>query len=640
MTMSRRQLAFAAGLVPVLVWAAVGTPAFVAELSTPCPDGICATFERPSPEAVGFYAALGVHPLGYALVVTVLAWAQLLLAAAVALLLPRSRSGGLLVAVTAVLLPVVSATGFGAALATRSTVGQVLDVAAGVVVGVLTPLLFGLFPDGRWHPRWFRWAWVAPAAVSTVSLAVPGLGDSDAVAFAELASWLLLVGVQAHRYRRADWTARQQTKLVLLAVVLVITNLLLGTLADLAGVVGAYQPVAVLLSYAAVGALNVGLLVALFRFRLYDADLALRRTAVYATALVALAAVYVGLVAAAAPALSAAAVGVLALAGGLVVIALRERLRRRLFGGHGLARAIAAVARDPAPRSDLAATIAQGLGLPYAAVYDRDGGLVCAYGERPGEVHRESVVDSDGAEVGSLQLGPPRGARRLDRHHRRVLAEVLPFVVLVLRARAEAQALKAARAAAAGAREDERRRLRRDLHDGVGPLLATQLLLLDTHRVTGRPELLVHLEEQARAAVGEVRRVAHDLRPAVLDAGGLPAALAAEAERVGVAGLPVELVVDLGDAVPGAAAEVALLRIAQEALNNAVKHADATAARVRVTADEHAFELVVEDDGRGRRGAPDGIGTASMRERAVELGGEVDIASRDPGTRVRVRVPR
>src|SRR6185437_8873784 len=177
-----------------------------------------------------------------------------------------------------------------------------------------------------------------------------------------------------HRYRRADWTGRQQTKLVLLAVVLVVANLVLGTLADLAGLVGAYQPVA-------------GLLVALFRFRLYDADLALRRTAVYASALVALAAVYVGLVAAAAPALSAAAVGVLALAGGVAVFALRERLRRRLFGGHGLARAIAAVARDPVPRADLAATIAQGLGLPYAAVYDRDGELVCEHGERPSEPH-------------------------------------------------------------------------------------------------------------------------------------------------------------------------------------------------------------------------------------------------------------
>jgi len=155
----------------------------------------------------------------------------------------------------------------------------------------------------------------------------------------------------------------------------------------------------------------------------------------------------VGLVAAAAPALGAAAVGVLALAGGVAVFALRERLRRRLFGGHGLARAIAAVARDSVtrPGADLATTIAHGLGLPYAAVFDRDGELVCEHGERPSEPHRESVVDGDGAEVGALVLGAPRGTRRLDRHHRRVLAEVLPFVVLVLRARTEAQALRAAR---------------------------------------------------------------------------------------------------------------------------------------------------------------------------------------------------
>jgi len=108
---------------------------------------------------------------------------------------------------------------------------------------------------------------VAPAAVSTMSLAGPGLGDSDVVAFAELASWLLLVGIQVHRYRHADWTARQQTKLVLLAVVLVVANLVLGTLADLAGLVGAYQPVAVLLTYVALGALNVGMLVARERAR-------------------------------------------------------------------------------------------------------------------------------------------------------------------------------------------------------------------------------------------------------------------------------------------------------------------------------------------------------------------------------------
>ena len=393
---------------------------------------------------------------------------------------------------------------------------------------MLTPLLFGLFPDGRWHPRWFRWAWVGPAAVSTVSLAVPGLGDSDAVAFAELASWLLLVGIQVHRYRRADWTGRQQTKLVLLAVVLVVANLVLGTLADLAGLVGAYQPVAVLLDYAVLGALNVGLLVALFRFRLYDVfDLALRRTAVYASALVALAAVYVGLVAAAAPALSAAAVGVLALAGGVAVFALRERLRRRLFGGHGLARAIAAVARDPAtrPGADLAATIAQG---PRPALR---GGVRPRRraGVRARRTARRRRIASPwwtatAPAVGSLVLGPPRGTRTA-----RPPPPARPRRGAAVRG---ARAPRAGGGAGAPGGADGRGGRAGGRAPQAAPRPARRrrpaarhpaARILDTHRVTGRPELLVHLEEQARAAVGEVRRVAHDLRPAVLDAGGLPA---------------------------------------------------------------------------------------------------------------------
>jgi signal transduction histidine kinase len=207
-----------------------------------------------------------------------------------------------------------------------------------------------------------------------------------------------------------------------------------------------------------------------------------------------------------------------------------------------------------------------------------------------------------------------------------VLSEVLPFVVLVLRARREADELRAARAAAAGAREDERRRLRRDLHDGVGPLLAGQLLTLDTMRLTGdRPELLAHLEFQARSAIGEVRRVAHDLRPAALDTGGLPAALTDEVERLGMAGLPVRLDVDLAGVVLPAAVEVAVLRIAQEALANVVKHAGASVTHVRLTVVGDDLDLTVADNGRGRhRLAPDGVGSTSMRDRAQELGGTLN----------------
>ncbi|HEY0693801.1 MAG TPA: histidine kinase, partial [Kribbella sp.] len=261
--------------------------------------------------------------------------------------------------------------------------------------------------------------------------------------------------------------------------------------------------------------------------------------------------------------------------------------------------------------------------------------------------HHETVVDGAGAELGTLLLEPSNG-RRPDRRDRRALREVLPFVVLVLRAQAEAEQLRSARAVAATAREDERRRLRRDLHDGVGPLLAGQLLALDSLRLTegehGPADLLEHLELQARSAISEVRRISRDLRPAALDTGeGLGQALVAEAERFRTAGLAVELRLELDSVAPPAAVEVAVLRIVQEALTNVVRHSGARLVTVVAVPHGTVLEVVVTDDGNGGGvGAPAGVGTASMRERAHELGGTLEIGPGPDGigTCVRGRIPQ
>jgi signal transduction histidine kinase len=592
--------------------------------------------------------------------VTALAWLELLLmlgVAVVLLLAPRLR--GLLVAVT-----VVQIAGTGMAPFTEA-LGQVDDVAFGAdvvraaAVAAAIPLFAGLFPDGTWHPRWFRRWWplfVVIESGTVIGFAVFGQAFADVILDPIPGTLVLLIylGAQIHRYRRvSDWAGRQQAKWVIGALALILLNGVLIVLAVAFDAITSYQLVAVVLTYVGFAVLGIGLALGLLRYRLYDVDLVLRRTFLYVAALAVLAAAYVGLVAAAsatiaataAPLAGAVLVAVLALGGGVVAYLLRERIRRRLLGGHGLATAIAALARDGARAttgSDLAETIASGLGLPYAAVVDPSGTTLWEHGVPGPDVQRESVVDGAGTQVGTLLLGAPRGSTRLDRYHRRVLGEVLPFVVLVLRARAEADELRAARAAAASAREDERRRLRRDLHDGVGPLLAGQLLTLDTIRVAGeRPALIAHLEAQARSAISEVRRVAHDLRPPTLDAGGLPGALAGEAERLDVAGLPVRLDVDLAGIELSAAHEVAALRIAQEALTNVVKHAAAGHVEVTLRADPTALHLTVSDDGRGRRHAPDGIGSTSMRERAVELGGTLTSGPRSDGTGTTVcaRIP-
>jgi signal transduction histidine kinase len=186
------------------------------------------------------------------------------------------------------------------------------------------------------------------------------------------------------------------------------------------------------------------------------------------------------------------------------------------------------------------------------------------------------------------------------------------------------------------AREEERRRLRRDLHDGLGPTLAAITVRAGaTARLAeDRPELAVEslltIAEDAQAAVGEVRRLVHELRPPALDELGLAGALRSQAEKFAPA---LDVTVDSrGDlsALP-AAVEVAAYRIACEALSNAARHAVAQLATVRLEAADD-LKLEICDDGRGI--PPDrqsGVGLTSMRERAAELGAQVAVRPRDGG---------
>ena len=195
-----------------------------------------------------------------------------------------------------------------------------------------------------------------------------------------------------------------------------------------------------------------------------------------------------------------------------------------------------------------------------------------------------------------------------------------------------------------GAREEERRRLRRDLHDGLGAQLAGLTMQAGVLRslVARDPaaaeQLAGELRAELRAAIGDIRRLVHDLRPPALDELGLAGALERLAESYG--GLRVAV-----EAAPlpalAAAVEVAVYRIVQEALANVVRHAAATRCTVRLETGPDDLLVTVTDDGRGFTPGPHGVGLASMRERAEEMGGECTVqAAPDGGTVVRARLPR
>jgi signal transduction histidine kinase len=195
--------------------------------------------------------------------------------------------------------------------------------------------------------------------------------------------------------------------------------------------------------------------------------------------------------------------------------------------------------------------------------------------------------------------------------------------------------------------EDERRRLRNELHDGLGPTLAAVASRIDTARITGRrsPEdadaILATAREEITGVIGEVRRLVHGLRPPALDDVGLAGAVRQQADRLRAPGLVVALETSGDLAALPAAVEVAAFRIVSEALTNVVRHARAERCVVRLAVRGEALVVEVEDDGTGiAPAAPAGVGLVSLRERARELGGACTVEpGGERGTRVRATLP-
>jgi two-component system sensor histidine kinase UhpB len=198
---------------------------------------------------------------------------------------------------------------------------------------------------------------------------------------------------------------------------------------------------------------------------------------------------------------------------------------------------------------------------------------------------------------------------------------------------------------ALSAQEDERRRVARELHDELGQVLTGVLLLMDE---AGRApsdrarEALDEGREAARASIEEVRRIVRDLRPEALDDLGLASAMSALASAFGrQTGIPLErrIPAELRDL--SHEQELVLYRVTQEALTNVARHAGASAAELLVDQTEDYVKVTVLDDGCGFEAPPpDDGGIRGMRERALLVGGSVDIDSTPGrGTRIVLTIP-
>lgn len=540
-------------------------------------------------------------------------------------------------------------------------------------------LLFYVFPDGRFVPRWTRWLAVVLVLGVASDILFPGSPlavDNFPVPLFILfmLSWLLTgVYAQIYRYRRVSGPVeRQQTKWVISGFTAAIAGLLgvilfgevlfpigPGTPAELFGST-------LITLFMLLIPLSLG--VAILRYRLFDIDVLINRALVYGALTAIVAGLYVLVVGGLGSLLQFRGNLLISLLGaGLVAVLfapLRERLQRgvnRLMYGERddpyavisrLGQRLEATLTPDAALPAIVEIIAGALKLPYVAIAlkQKDGfGTVAEYGTPPEEPFTVPLTYQM-ETVGRLELAPRSPDETFSASDIRLLDDLARQAGVVAHAVRLTADLQSSRERLVTTREEERRRLRRDLHDGVGPQLAALTLRLETarNRLVHDPEtrdLLADLSQRARNAVADIRRSVYALRPPALDELGLVPALRETAAQYGQGGLNVA--VEAPDELPPlpAAAEVAAYRIAQEAMTNVARHAGARNCAVRISLDGEAevMRLEVVDDGCGigeSGGASAGVGLSSMRERAEELGGAFAVETPPGGgTRVVAQLP-
>jgi two-component system, NarL family, sensor kinase len=569
----------------------------------------------------------------------------------------------------------------------------VSSVTTWLVVGLL-PFVFLLFPDGRLPSRrWRPVAWTAGlvGVAQVVLVAVqPGPIDPDfdflfvdnPVRFTgrpgELVEWLLASGVVvfafvailtlsavslAVRFRRARGQERQQLKWLAAVSIPVLGFFLADVFVPAvweSRLVDAVA-IAVLFSamYAAIG-------IAVLKHRLYDIDRLLSRTVVYGLLTAGGVGVYVGVVKGAEWLLrEGVGLGGSLLATAVIAVGFapaRDRLQRwvdrRLYGDrHDPVRAMARLGerlRDApggVPGGDVLAgvlqTVCETLRLPSASLRVEDGVEVATLGQ-PGTASETIPLEHEGQQVGALLVGVRSGEDALGVADRQVLEVLAAPVAVALHAVLLSQELQRSRERLVAAREEERRRLRRDLHDGLGPILTAVTLKADAARsaLDTAPDrtdaLLAELRGDANQAIGDLRRVIYDLRPAPLDELGLLGALSQQIDRFGRQGLSITLHAPPALPVLPAAVEVAAYRIVTEALTNIARHAHAHQVTITVAINGDLC-LAVQDDGTTSTANGDGwrpgTGLQSMNERVAEVGGTLEVGPTATGGRVQASLP-
>ncbi|TLS49325.1 sensor histidine kinase [Paenibacillus antri] len=291
--------------------------------------------------------------------------------------------------------------------------------------------------------------------------------------------------------------------------------------------------------------------------------------------------------------------------------------------------------------------LAQALRIPYASIeIEQDGRRIALASHGvAGETASELPLQIQGEKVGVLRLGVRSWRETLPPAKYYLLDDLIRHAGIAVQAVRLQGELQRSRERLVTAREEERRRLRRDLHDGLGVELASIAHKIDglLYKQQADDETagkLSDIQEHLRQTISSLRRLVYALRPPALDEFGFAFAVREIAYQF--ADHPLRVTVETMEELPAlpAAVEVAGYRIIQEAVANAIRHSRGSKCEITVRADSH-LHIAIKDDGHGFPSNPKaGVGQQSMRERAEEVGGRLSVTSvQGAGTTVAVTIP-
>jgi signal transduction histidine kinase len=539
--------------------------------------------------------------------------------------------------------------------------------------------LFTLFPDGQFMPSWTRWLILPSLSIVPVSYFLEA--SSFAVIF-EPIFWVgagiaigtlaLTMYAQIYRFRNvSDHTERQQTKWVIYGIGMWFLVMAIGSvpyaqvqLLPPGSSIPWWQLLNELVYIISFSFLPISLTIAVLRYRLFDIDLIINRTLVYGALTIATMGIYifiVGYLGSLFQAINQTAFAFLAT--GLVAVIfqpLRERLQgvvnRLMYGERddplavlsSLSKRLEADSEPEAILPSIVETVGHTLKLPYVAIEVFNGKtsqIVAAYGEFQDTSERLPLIHQ-AERVGHMIFAHRSRNEGFSEAESKLLRNIARQTGAAVHAAKLTSDLRRSRQQLITTREEERRRLRRDLHDGLGPTLATLSLNIDTARnllisnPTAADRLLVDTKEQIQDTLGDIRRLVYNLRPPTLDELGLVKAVQAYVDQQNLDGLRF-VIEDQGTKPPlPAAVEVAAYRIALEGIINIIRHAQASKAEVRFYIETRSLFVEITDNGIGFPDPiPIGVGIRSMRERAEELSGRLELIPQETGSRVRASLP-